>query len=212
VRVESVGVRGEQLHHVLVVGAVAHVGLEVEVGVPGAEGGEQAAGVAAVGLDEVAVEVEVAGIGAEAVLRRAGLVGTRSAGALQGPADVVHGHDADGGVGEQSHVLVAIEQGLCEQQAGIYAIGFAGVDPVGDPEDGLAGGAKAVGMREGAVGEDEEVDGQAVIVSADGTEVSTGARVGEALESGDRLFPRGGGIAGEVPLGLRGAGGEQEQR
>jgi hypothetical protein len=62
---------------------------------------------------------------------------------LHRTAHVVHGHDADRAVRRQAHDLIAFQQDLGEHQAGVHAIGFAGMDAIGDPQDVLAGGADA---------------------------------------------------------------------
>ena len=109
VGVELVRMGHQQFHHVLVIGSVAHVCFEIDVGIPLVQGFDQRAGVAGIGLDEVAVEIEVACISAEAILRRTILVDSGCAVALARTAHVVDRHDAQRVVRQQAHVLVTIQ-------------------------------------------------------------------------------------------------------
>jgi hypothetical protein len=184
------------------VAAVGDVVIDEEIGAPGGKKAQKSAHFGGVGLDVIAVEVEVEGGGAEAHLAGALFMEAMKGGNVFVAVGVEDGDGEDDDVIEEGGEAAGDEEVAKKHHGGVFAAVFAGVDGVLDEKDRFAG-ATGGGGGEGAVLRgDEDMEGAAFAGDADGFEAGEAGGASEALVEVDGFLEG----AGFLPTGAFGEG------
>jgi hypothetical protein len=173
----------QERHVVLVVHAVGDVVVHEEVGQPAVKHLEEGAGFRGVGLHVVAVEVEVAGVGAPAGQLRAVLVDAVIGGAALMAVNVVDGDEDEDYAIEEGRFGPGDGDVAQQGEAGVLAVHLAGVDGVLDEQDGAAGGVDGGGIEDAVLGGDDDLEVAALAGLAEVFDALPGRALAAAMRS-----------------------------
>nr|GEU28146.1 hypothetical protein [Tanacetum cinerariifolium] len=164
---ELVGLGVDQRHRVRVVGAVGRVGVHHHVRVPARHQLVEQLGVQGVALDEVAIEVQVAAVAAEAELLGTVLVHARRVGTVERAVDVIQRHEQQHGRAQRGQPGRIEAQVAHHGHAGVHAFRLARVDAVVVEEHGAALRLDQVTVEHAVRADHARMHGDAAIGDAD---------------------------------------------
>ena len=169
---------------VLIVDAVGDVQVVVEVGRPGVDRADHRARLRGVELGVVAVQVQVARVGAPARLLRAALVDAREGGRPLVPVDVQDGDEQEVGPVEQVLAGAAHRHVAEQHQARVLAVDLARVDARLGEEGGLARRPQRLGSERALAGGDDHPDVAPLGTPAQRDELQLGRGGGQLPQPG----------------------------